>query len=243
MLLYDVSACAGDVSVGFAVFPIGWSLLLPFEKSRDCVNVRSTFNQWERSSSPSSTRNYMSTRKQQNTVQLTTIMKIAVLLFITIAGTGDLLRLQFPILVIKHASKVDDQVGATELNIKLEPKDVESWNFVGASIGSVEGWLWKKLGCFSIFLYDFESNFVCPAFLQFLCNVIYCKSAYENGYHCYLCSLYTSACLLWAIFFKKLQIWTKIWNSRLLNRIQANKWKSETKRLCTHVLETCVQSF
>ena len=59
-------------------------------------------------------------------MQLTTIMKIAVLLFITIAGTGDLLRLQFPILVIKYASKVDDRVGATELNIKLEPKDVES---------------------------------------------------------------------------------------------------------------------
>ena len=25
------------------------------------------------------------------------------------------------------------------------------------------------------FLYDFEGNFVCPAFLQFWCNFIHCK--------------------------------------------------------------------
>ena len=27
---------------------------------------------------------------------------------------------------------------------------------------------------------------MCPAFLQFWCNVIHCKSAYENGFHCML---------------------------------------------------------
>ena len=31
---------------------------------------------------------------------------------------------------------------------------------------------------------------MCPAFLQFWCNVIRYKSAYKNGFHCYLCSLY-----------------------------------------------------
>ena len=35
------------------------------------------------------------------------------------------LRLQFPILVIKYAYKVDDPVGATELTIKLKPNVVE----------------------------------------------------------------------------------------------------------------------
>ena len=34
------------------------------------------------------------------------------------------------------------------------------------------------------FLYDFEGNFVCPAFLQFYCNAIHCKSAYINGFYC-----------------------------------------------------------
>ena len=29
---------------------------------------------------------------------------------------------------------------------------------------------------------------MCPAFLQFWCNVIYFKSGYRNGFHCYLCS-------------------------------------------------------
>ena len=28
---------------------------------------------------------------------------------------------------------------------------------------------------------------MCPAFLQFWSNVIHCKSAYKNGFHCYLC--------------------------------------------------------
>ena len=44
----------------------------------DCVNVRPTLSQWQRRRSPSSTWNYVSTRKQQNTLQLTTIEKIAV---------------------------------------------------------------------------------------------------------------------------------------------------------------------
>ena len=39
---------------------------------------------------------------------------------------------------------------------------------------------------------------------QFWCNVIHCKSAYKNRFHCYLCSLYAWACLIWAIFFKKI---------------------------------------
>ena len=34
-----------------------------------------------------------------------------------------------------------------------------------------------------------------------------------------------------------------VWNSRLENPIQANIWKYKTKRLCTHVSETCVQNF
>ena len=29
---------------------------------------------------------------------------------------------------------------------------------------------------------------MCPAFLQFWSNVIHCKSAFKNGFHCYLCS-------------------------------------------------------
>ena len=48
------------------------------ERRLDCVNVRPTFSQWERRWSPSSTWNYVSTRKQQNTLQLPTIKKIAV---------------------------------------------------------------------------------------------------------------------------------------------------------------------
>ena len=39
-------------------------------------------------------------------------------------------------------------------------------------------------------MYNFESSFVCPAFLQFWCNVINCKSAYKNEFHCYLRSLF-----------------------------------------------------
>ena len=27
---------------------------------------------------------------------------------------------------------------------------------------------------------------MCPEFLLFWCNVVHCKSAYENGFHCYL---------------------------------------------------------
>ena len=50
-----------------------------------------------------------------------------------------LLRLRFPILVIKYEGKVDFQVGATELIIKRKPKVVERKNFAGASFGSVEG--------------------------------------------------------------------------------------------------------
>ena len=45
----------------------------------DCVNVRPALSQWERRWSLSSTWNYVSTRKQQNTLQLTTIKKMAVL--------------------------------------------------------------------------------------------------------------------------------------------------------------------
>ena len=37
---------------------------------------------------------------------------------------------------------------------------------------------------------------MCPAVLQFLCNVIPCKFTSKNGFHCYLCSLYARACLL-----------------------------------------------
>ena len=78
VLLHDVSARAGDMSMGIAVFPTGWVLLLPFEKLSDnCVNVRPTLSQWEKRWFPSSTWNYVSTRKQQNTPQLTTIKKIA----------------------------------------------------------------------------------------------------------------------------------------------------------------------
>ena len=35
VLVYDVSARAGDVSMGIAVFPIGWIYSGPFEKLRD----------------------------------------------------------------------------------------------------------------------------------------------------------------------------------------------------------------
>ena len=52
-----------------------------------------------------------------------------------------------------------------------------------------------------------SDNSACPAFLQFWFHVIYRKSAYKNGFHCYLCSLYDCARLLLAIFFKGLQIW------------------------------------
>ena len=48
------------------------------ERRLGWVNVRPTFSQWERRWSPSSTWNYVSTCKQQNTLQLTTITKIAV---------------------------------------------------------------------------------------------------------------------------------------------------------------------
>ena len=48
------------------------------ERRLDCVNARPMFSQWERRRSPSSTWNYVSTRKQQNTLQLPTIKKIAV---------------------------------------------------------------------------------------------------------------------------------------------------------------------
>ena len=34
------------------------------------------------------------------------------------------------------------------------------------------------------FLYDFEGNFMCPAFLQFCYNVIHRKSVYKNGFRC-----------------------------------------------------------
>ena len=48
------------------------------ERRLNCVNVRSAFNQWEKRRNPSSTWNYVSTRKQQNTLQLPTIKKFAV---------------------------------------------------------------------------------------------------------------------------------------------------------------------
>ena len=48
------------------------------ERRLNCVNVRSAFSQWEKRRNPSSTWNYMSTRKQQNTPQLPTIKKFAV---------------------------------------------------------------------------------------------------------------------------------------------------------------------
>ena len=35
VVLHDVSARAGEVSMGIATFPIGQILLLPFEKSSD----------------------------------------------------------------------------------------------------------------------------------------------------------------------------------------------------------------
>ena len=48
------------------------------ERWLTCANVRSGFSQWERRWNPSSTWNYVSTRKQQSTLQLTTIKKFAV---------------------------------------------------------------------------------------------------------------------------------------------------------------------
>ena len=36
-----------------------------------------------------------------------------------------LLRLRFPILVIKYVLKVDDRVGATELTVKHKPDTIE----------------------------------------------------------------------------------------------------------------------
>ena len=48
------------------------------ERRLNCVNVRSAFSQWEKRRNPSSTWNYVSTRKQQNTLQLPTIKKFAV---------------------------------------------------------------------------------------------------------------------------------------------------------------------
>ena len=44
----------------------------------DCINIRSAFSQQERRSHPLNMSNFVSTHKQQNTPQLTTIMKIAV---------------------------------------------------------------------------------------------------------------------------------------------------------------------
>ena len=44
MLVHDVSARAGDVSMGIAVFPIGWIYSRPFEKLRD-GQIASTFDQ------------------------------------------------------------------------------------------------------------------------------------------------------------------------------------------------------
>ena len=35
VLVHDVSARAGDVSIGIAVFPIGWFFSGPFEKLKD----------------------------------------------------------------------------------------------------------------------------------------------------------------------------------------------------------------
>ena len=51
------------------------------ERRLNYVNVRSGFSQWERRWNPSSTWNYVSTRKQQNTLQLTTIKKFAIQLY------------------------------------------------------------------------------------------------------------------------------------------------------------------
>ena len=46
---------------------------------------------------------------------------------------------------------------------------------------------------------------MCPAFLQFWCNVIYCKSAYKNGFHCYLnenLRLNVYAGMFWELVYK-----------------------------------------
>ena len=48
------------------------------ERRLNCVNIRSAFSQWEKRRNPSSTWYYVSTRKQQNTLQLPTIKKFAV---------------------------------------------------------------------------------------------------------------------------------------------------------------------
>ena len=54
------------------------SAVRKMERRLGHVNVRPTLRQWEGRWSPSSTYNYVLTLKQQNTLQLTTIMKIAV---------------------------------------------------------------------------------------------------------------------------------------------------------------------
>ena len=55
------------------------SAIRKIEQRLDCINVRTVLSQWQRKWSLPSTCNYVSTHKQQNTLQLTSIMKVAVL--------------------------------------------------------------------------------------------------------------------------------------------------------------------
>ena len=78
VLAHDMSARAGDVLMGIAVFPIGWTYSASFEKLGD-GQIMSTFSQHsanEREGEIPQARKI--TCRQQNTVQLTTIMKITV---------------------------------------------------------------------------------------------------------------------------------------------------------------------
>ena len=66
---------------------------------------------------------------------------------------------------------------------------------------------------------------MCSALLQFWCNVIHCKSAYNNGFHCFgfLCML-EHVCYE-PIFSKKLQI-CKISYVNWLNFVYCLKFMS-----------------
>ena len=45
----------------------------------------------------------------------------------------------------------------------------------------------KKIGCFNIFYMILKAIFASSIFVVW-CNVIHCKSAYKDEFHCYLCS-------------------------------------------------------
>ena len=80
VLAHNVSTCAGDVSMRIAVFPVGWIYSGRFEKLGDGYNA-STFDQRsanEREGEIPQAREIKFRHVSNKTLQLTTIMKIAV---------------------------------------------------------------------------------------------------------------------------------------------------------------------